>query len=1025
MKKKLIILISFISILILTAGGVFAYFMATSSNNEKLSVNINKDTVTAVSTYGELYAAVKDSTYNNDESVSATSRKIVRFSNDITLDNSLLVTADVLLDLHGYTLNLNDHTLKFKHGYYGALLIEGPTETESYIRLGENNEGRIEIDTINASYVFNNVTFQSYNSTTSEYEDLTNHTSYVDVVNMDEKYTYYSALYLVANAIDSDIANKLEYETFATVSASDYEIDATKFILEKNVCTNNSNNVDTCSYVYKDLDLPFNYLSSDISISYSSSNTAIVSNYGNVNPTSGATVDVTLTVTVSFGTTWTNSCEFKLHVVDITNSTIKNNIAETLIRAYLQEYYVGTDLVVNEAILLEDYYYSFKHGIELPLSALGGELTFTYGNKNLAGNIVNTYSYSENGVWVFEPSEECYYLLVYVNGGSTPIELQMYSTYVGNQETVARLILNKLYGGSIVYDKAKSSITLSQLSDIDDSYIEELITQYNITNLTYQLSTASSSTASTYYSLDGYTLSKSVVNTPETKVSAMTCIFTFGSGATATTVSVDLYIYFMEGNGDTLSSFLAYYNIYNPQVSSSLNTSFTMPFAYQTNYPYTCYDFAYNYETTTNYSLDSDNHYTYTIGKPAGLDMTLVYDNNGTVTTLHKFTGDGTTTFVTELSSYVSSSGYSLAQLASMDAYYIISVDSQTINPSDTDVLLIYNYYFNSTDGWNVYKSTETDEEGNILGTYLTELTTTEFVLEGGLFYNSSSSSPNAVKDSSLFVWIYNNFNPDITSDSDKITTSSSLSTILIVNDWLTADVAVDVTADTTLSSVSDFSGIGYLTGTTTVNLSGKNMSSYVSSLVNLKSVKTLNLSGCSITDASTLASMDTVKILDISNNSLTSFAYLLEMDSLEKVYLYNNTASSEYLGSTGICNYQTFIDLMRKGISVYNTSSTVNSVVTPILYTETNDLNDYVRFKTVEYQSALSTSISIVDLYNPTFSGLSVSNWNLENTGGTLSWSYGGGNDVYDATYFQVNYTFTVSSVTYTLNVKYYVDRY
>ena len=44
----------------------------------------------------------------------------------------------------------------------------------------------------------------------------------------------------------------------------------------------NSNNSECCSFVYKDLDLIDHYLSTDVTIKYSSSNQNVISNDGKV-----------------------------------------------------------------------------------------------------------------------------------------------------------------------------------------------------------------------------------------------------------------------------------------------------------------------------------------------------------------------------------------------------------------------------------------------------------------------------------------------------------------------------------------------------------------------------------------------------------------------------------------------------------------------------------------------------------------------------------------------------------------------
>ena len=120
-----------------------------------------------------------------------------------------------------------------------------------------------------------------------------------------------------------------------------------------------------------------------------------------------------------------------------------------------------------------------------------------------------------------------------------------------------------------------------------------------------------------------------------------------------------------------------------------------------------------------------------------------------------------------------------------------------------------------------------------------------------------------------------------------------------------------------------------------------------------MRSLKRLVLSNCGLTNVSSLSKLSnngTLKILDISNNNINYFDGISDITSLEKVYLYNNNQTDKYLGSKGICNYQAFADLMRNGCAVYNDIS--NNV--PVLYAESNSLDDYRRLKEISYQDKL-----------------------------------------------------------------------
>ena len=290
---------------------------------------------------------------------------------------------------------------------------------------------------------------------------------------------------------------------------------------------------------------------------------------------------------------------------------------------------------------------------------------------------------------------------------------------------------------------------------------------------------------------------------------------------------------------------------------------------------------------------------------------------------------------------------------------------------------------------------------------------------------NDSSSKSNAVQDKNFFAWIYNNFNPDTTATD--ITSSDVNSNSFIPKSWLSLDVALDKTQDNTLSSVTNYAGIGNLTSITKVNLSGINPlgDSILTSISSMTSVTDLNLSGCGISSITSICNMSSIKVLDVSNNSINDFNDLVKLKNLEEVYVYSNNATTNnpIVGSLGITNLQAYNDLLRNGVAVFNQ---VSSGV-PVIYADSDDYNDYVKLKSIIYQNKLSKNVSITTLYSSFQSVYTATNLALVNTGGTFNWGYqtsdsdGNTYTAYTATYFYVNYTFSGKTV----NVKFYVDRY
>ena len=229
---------------------------------------------------------------------------------------------------------------------------------------------------------------------------------------------------------------------------------------------------------------------------------------------------------------------------------------------------------------------------------------------------------------------------------------------------------------------------------------------------------------------------------------------------------------------------------------------------------------------------------------------------------------------------------------------------------------------------------------------------------------------------------------------------------------------------DNTLASVKNYAGIGNLTQITKVNLSGINLSpSVLNSISSMKSVTDLNLSNCGITNISSICNMNSIKKLDVSKNSINNFNDLVKLKNLEEVYVYSNnvTIDNPIVGSLGITNLQTYNDLLKNGVAVFNQ---VSGDV-PVIYADSDDYNDYVKIKSIIYQNKLSKKESIETIYAKFKSIYRDTNLSLKNTGGKFTWGYQGDDNntytVYTATYFYANYTFNGNTV----NVKFYVDRY
>lgn len=1002
-KTKVIISISII-ILLVTAITVYAYYSFSTSQDINATSDITKEEIKTIASYTDLFNNSYSSISNDSDEVSeSTARKILRFSSNITLLADLTISNDVHIDLNGYTLDLNSYTLTISHGYSGVFSIYNGTI--------EANNGYIDINLVNAFAMVDNDTLIYKNNGIS-----LETANFINIIAINNKYTAYYCYHMIASSISSLLNKKIELLNYNEVKKDTFNVnDPLNYLNVKKCCYSEDTN-EACAFVYKDLDLPNHYLSSDIKIEYAfkegESISNVISNNGIVNlPDTYTNVDLTVNLNIfekSYSTT------FKLHVVNLNNTNVNDNVSEVLIKNYLNKYYIDHGIIINSSMKLENYYYDLNHGIELPLNLFDGKITYSYKTYDYNNvNEVNTTSSINSNVLSFEPNDSCYHLKIEFKSKKV-IDLQMYSTYIGNNESVARIITNRLYGGSIIYSSTIENyelLTLSLLQNGSDTEIKDYIFNYNITNIIYSLVDKHNESKQIGNAVEYYTIDSnnklSITSLPEyTKCACVNARFEFTNESIKEYVDIELNIEYIIANDENVSGYLEYYNKaityideltvthdHDENGNEIIKNGFTMPFAFSNGAPYTIYDFAEVYEIEK-YS-DAKNNFNYyyniTYNKPSYLNVSLYFDGSD-----HIISYANGSSFTENFDSWLETSGQSLVSLASKnDIQWRFYLEPSEILESNTTVLLIYNYKFKGATTWTRYEASiiTTDEFGSSSPTkYLTELNVSMLSVKGGVFYDTSSIKSNCIKDSIFFRWIYNSFNPG----DDKLTESCDISQLIIPQDWLTIDIALDVTSNETLNSVSDFSGIGNLKYVSTVNLSGKTLSaSHLTSISQMERVLDLNISNCNIDDSSDatimngIFSMNSVKVLDISKNLIKSFDGITNMSSLEVVYLYSQTNSdkSNY-GSQGICNYQTFYDLLRNGCQVYNYVS--NDV--PIIFADTTDVNDYKRLKSITYQDRLKNGISITNLYaNDRLNNISVNDFKLVNTGGKFTWGYEG----------------------------------
>lgn len=207
MKKKIgIILTIVIALVLFSSISIFAYVRSKAGNKDINSTsNITSNNVIEVASSLDLFNNGTDSNHNSKNDVSlASDRKVLKLTDDISLSSNLVLTRDIQIDLNSHTLNLNNYVLTFKHGYAGVAGIYGGTVETGLVTTGESS-GKIVVDLIKSGFTTNQVTYKKNNVEAQEANVIT-------VLNINEKYSAYSALYMVSLALNSSLNKNPEFK---------------------------------------------------------------------------------------------------------------------------------------------------------------------------------------------------------------------------------------------------------------------------------------------------------------------------------------------------------------------------------------------------------------------------------------------------------------------------------------------------------------------------------------------------------------------------------------------------------------------------------------------------------------------------------------------------------------------------------------------------------------------------------------------------------------------------------------------
>ena len=1029
MKSKKMFLIAGIlfSTLATPIVGVFAYFNLTkASTNITIDKDLNSDII-KITSFDDLIKYAKNETFNNkgevDSSIEDNSpnRKTLQLQNDIVITNSLTITSDCNLDLNGHILYLNGYDITYNHKFYGTIQLYSSVangiiipEQVEYINDGyqdvtDAKEGKFIIYTPNAILTTNkNITCKVLNnyegsSLSEEEKTLSN---YINVIESSSLYTCYDAYNLISEKLlnYTDIRpsktnlDELKVDSSTIVqNDNQYTFSSSLFIPtrvnnETSYCDYESSS-HACSFVFSDLDLPFTYYNYEgISISYTSSNQDILSNYGKIVSLPTTEKDVTLEATISINEEEVATSSFLLHVVNPSSSSDMVKVSKTMFYERIKNHFNSEE---------GQKQYRFDKEIILP-TKIGDNTTLSYlpYSKSSASGAVTIFdgdsttykslgtsslTEMDNGLVNFAPSSELAALEITITNGSSKevfyIKCASENNSISNESTLAKNLLNEWYGGTITLEKTEdattkkvnySTVQLYSLKDIDTSSYPGITSlRYEIVNdgnSLYQISDIESSDRKLLSVVDG--------KTPENYVQdvKLACIFTINGKTT----NIHLNVKVKTAGDETINAFMPYYYYYDEYLKNNYNNyisnTFELPFAYSSSGPIVVLDVV---TIPSDYDASSEDEDAKTISKDyinkeEGITLKLYY--NGSVQNTFVRPTDGSS-YTDLLDSYLKTNNVTLKQILSYgDAKWIYSLNIEDISNKNKSLALIYSYKSNAnTSNWTTYCE----------GTSTAQILTT-FTLAGVLHFG------NDVTNETFYKWIYDNYNTNdytyAVGDYTKAASDTSNGKYVLI-DWLNQDISIDATTDSVISSISDFTGIQYLTGCTSLNLTGlitdeDSAIKLAREIAKMSNLETLNLKNCTgfsegfNTSTNTADDNDSISrfvnlknlsYLNLEGCNIYEFDFLDQMTWLTEVHIANqqvssNTSLATFYGSTGITNYWVFGDLTSAGVSVYNTYQGTGEV----LFEESTTTNDYTRLNNgVVYQGQLKEGKDISSLYS------------------------------------------------------------
>ncbi len=1064
-KLNIIIAVLLMAALILPAA---AYFTADIIKGLKLGSLKNNGAVTVeAASFDELVLLSRDSTdlekdgntytyteFNGTGEHKSAVRRIIKLTNDITLSNNVVITADCHIDLSGYTLDIGDYSITFRHGYNGLTEIKGGTIKFS--------------DTLDAPKIYKdtpNITDMTFSSVAFKKGDADySGEKYVDITESDISLAYNALMLIAVRLADETVyfADQLPYDELSALADSFGEgsLFTSSLFYTPRVCSfKTAVTKEPCVLVSSNLDLPTTLeYANDVTIEYTSSNAAVIASDGSFTAPAEIT-DVTLTVAVKKGGTAIADTVFTLHAINPANVSHCNIGADFLFASFMGKYYTekydDTTDATTEVYKFDRASYlpkSFKFGsntVELDYSLDVGEESLTVGSNALL---------DKGAEMLFTPPKSAETLTV--TFGTAPVAVTRdyaidsgVSMIIESNASIAKQFLKRVYGGN------GDTIVVQAVNNGSSFDPEPLVPIDEIAESKGALSVEYSKIADN----DGiYEIVKIDTTTyirvapgkdPATSVEPVIveCLFTFSGTDKKERLLCEVIATDGE-DSDNVSGFLPYYTYYNSQflrqTAGSVTSTFTMPFSYGIKAT-VCYDI----------SVNTDGVWT---ENPTGTPITvsLVYNNTEHLMTIPA----GKTSYVDALEAHLAANRTANESNASSapetisdiiaygDAQWKFTVDADAIPSSNINYRLHYNYKLsvNDTDWTRYQKDTDTgttDGEGNPI----TELrdVVSEFVIPGILKRGID------VADNTLYKWMYETFSGR---------TDYAEGTSLVYTDWLKQDKPFDMVTDNALKSVTDLKGIEYLSGTQYLRIApdtvtSSNAVTVMQYIIKMTSLRELVLTDNTFYDKMRptleyngifdgIENLTNLTTLYIDQNAIYSFDFLLNLPALEKAYISDNIVTEVigdgnievdkiFYGSEGLTNYTVYQELQSNGVSVYNTATVSGQITIYKLFEDSSEVNDFMNLKSIEYQAKLEAGGDIRNIYmdfstNPDHYNLTRAYGALAVTNQVLAWGHIGADGAFiqgaaestTAVQFAVQYSLRVDGQEVVLLITYDVIR-